>query len=175
MVAILKPSLINFRPLRTDDLGAVAAIEAASYEFPWTPGIFRDCLHAGYECWVATDESRGRARTAPVIGYGIVTVAVGEAHILNVCIDKAARGLGHGARFVRYLIDVARSHRAERVYLEVRPSNRRAIELYETLGFNEIGKRPNYYPSSRGREDAIVMAMELMTDEGDLPEQWRNG
>lgn len=146
------------RALRESDLARVLEIEQQAYPFPWTQGIFRDCLRAGYGCWVLEQLDQ-------VIGYGILSVAAGEAHILNVCVMPAAQGAGHGRRLVRRLIDLARWHRAERVFLEVRPSNPRAIALYHDLGFNEIGRRPGYYPGTQGREDAIVMAMELFPDE----------
>jgi len=149
----------EFRPMRPVDVEAVAAIEARAYEFPWSPGIFRDCLRAGYECWVL-----GAATQGPV-GYGVLSVAAGEAHILNVCVAPEAQGRGYGRRLLHRLVDLARWHRAERVFLEVRPSNAKAIVLYERTGFNEIGRRPNYYPARRGREDALVMAMELLPDE----------
>ena len=93
-----------------------------------------------------------------------VAVGAGEAHVLNVCVSPAAQGRGHGRRLVRRLLDLARWHRAERVFLEVRPSNPRAIALYHDLGFNEIGRRPGYYPAGHGREDALVMAIELLPD-----------
>ena len=144
--------------MRPEDVDAVSAIEVRAYEFPWTIGIFRDCIKAGYQCWVM-------ARHGKVIGYGVLSIATGEAHVLNVCIDPDEQGGGLGRRLMRRLIDLARWHRAERVFLEVRPSNPRAISLYDQLGFNEIGRRPNYYPSKRGREDAIVMAMELLGDD----------
>ena len=154
MVAILKEPAPALRAMHADDVERVVAIEAESYEFPWTPGIFRDCLRAGYECWVL-------ALAHEVIGYGILSIAAGEAHLLNVCIARAHGGAGHGTRLVRRMIDLARWHRAERMFLEVRPSNTRAMGLYDRIGFNEIGRRPNYYPDRRGREDAIVMAIEL--------------
>ena len=91
-----------------------------------------------------------------------LSVAAGEAHLLNVCIAREYQGNGYGKRLIRRMIDVARWHRAERIFLEVRPSNTAAIALYDQLGFNEIGRRPNYYPGKRGREDAIVMAIELL-------------
>jgi len=128
------------------------------YEYPWTLAIFRDCLRAGYQCWVL-------AHAVEIIGYGILTVAAGEAHVLNVCVAASEQGSGHGTRLMRRPIDLARWHRAQRIFLEVRPSNVHAIKLYHQLGFNEIGKRPNYYPAKRGREDAIVMAMELLAPE----------
>jgi ribosomal-protein-alanine N-acetyltransferase len=158
MVAILKQLFAQMRMMREDDLDQVAAIEAQGYEYPWTLGIFRDCLRAGYQCWVLV-------QGIEVIGYGVLTVAAGEAHVLNVCVDAAQQGNGQGTRLMRRLIDLARWHRAQRIFLEVRPSNVRAVKLYHQLGFNEIGKRPNYYPAKRGREDALVMAMELLPEE----------
>jgi len=158
MVAILKEPYPELRPMRAQDLDQVTAIEIAAYEYPWTYTIFRDCLRADYNCWVL-------AQATQIIGYGVLTAAAGEAHVLNVCIAGDHQGEGHGKRLMRRLIDLARWHQAERIFLEVRPSNARAIALYDELGFNEIGKRPNYYPAKRGREDAIVMALELLPPE----------
>lgn len=155
MVAILKTGLPEMRPLRLDDVAEVVALEARAYEFPWSDGIFRDCLRAGYNCWVLVHDNT-------IIGYGVLSVAAGEAHVLNVCISPDAQGAGHGRRLMRRLMDLARWHNSARIFLEVRPSNPRAIQLYHSLGFNEIGRRPNYYPTARGREDALVMALELL-------------
>jgi [ribosomal protein S18]-alanine N-acetyltransferase len=160
MAAILKQATPEMRPLRSEEIPQIAVLEARAYEFPWSEGIFRDCVRAGYNCWVL-------ARDEAVVGYGVLSVAAGEAHVLNVCISPDIQGQGHGRRLMRRLIDLARWHRAERIFLEVRPSNPRAIQLYHTLGFNEIGRRPNYYPAARGREDAIVMALELLPAEAD--------
>ena len=155
MVAILKPTLPQFRRMRTEDLDRVAAIEAEAYEFPWSRAIFNDCLRAGYECCVLVGGDM-------IVGYGMLSTGANEAHILNVCVAPGQHGQGHGRRIVRRLLDMARWHRSERVFLEVRPSNPRAIALYESIGFNEFGRRPNYYPGKKGREDALVMAMELL-------------
>ncbi|MFT3790147.1 MAG: ribosomal protein S18-alanine N-acetyltransferase [Rudaea sp.] len=158
MVAILAEPRPQMRAMRADDLDTVAALEAAAYEFPWTHGIFRDCLRAGYECWVLQ-------HGAEIVGYGILSVAAGEAHLLNACIAPAHQGRGHGRHLVKRMIELARWHRVQRIFLEVRPSNRAALALYPTLGFNEIATRPNYYLAKHGREDAIVMAMELLPPE----------
>ena len=158
MVAILKEPYPALRTMTADDLEQVAAIELAAYEYPWTHGIFRDCLRAGYDCIVL-------AHAAEIVGYGVLSAGAGEAHVLNVCVAPAQQSQGHGTRLVKRLIDLARWHRAERIFLEVRPSNAHAVRLYDQLGFNEIGKRPNYYPAKRGREDAVVMAMELLPPE----------
>lgn len=157
MNAQVNDPLPNLRAMRGTDLERVLEIELKAYPFPWTAGIFRDCLRAGYGCWVLERGDR-------VIGYGILAVAAGEAHVLNVCVAPEAQGEGHGRRLMKRLIDLARWHQAERIYLEVRPSNTPALKLYHDLGFNEIGRRPNYYPAEKGREDAIVMAIELLPD-----------
>jgi ribosomal-protein-alanine N-acetyltransferase len=154
VVANLKEDVPALRAMQLDDLDTVVALETEAYEFPWTFGIFRDCLRAGYECWVLVQADA-------VIGYSILSVAAAEAHLLNICIASSEQGRGHGTRLVRRMIDLARWHHAERMFLEVRPSNVHAIALYDHIGFNEIGRRPNYYPAKRGREDAIVMAIEL--------------
>lgn len=138
-----------------DDLATVANIEAAAYEFPWPRSIFKSCLDNGNHCWVLQDDGE-------VIGYGILTTGAGEAHILNVCVAPLHQGRGHGAYLLHRLLDLARWQRVERVFLEVRPSNPLAHAMYERAGFNDVGRRPGYYPARRGREDAIVMAMELL-------------
>ena len=147
------------RVMRQADIDAVAAIELRAYAFPWTPGIFRDCLRVGHECWVLDCR-------AGIIGYGVLSAAAQEAHVLNVCVAPEHQGHGHGRHLLRRLVDIARWHMADRVFLEVRPSNPGAIKLYFDEGFNEIGRRPNYYPAAKGREDAIVMAKELLPPEG---------
>ena len=155
MVAILKQNPPEFRRMRAEDLDRVVAIEAVAYPFPWSRAIFSDCLRAGYDCCVLVD-------AADVIGYGVLSSGANEAHILNVCVAFAEQSRGHGRRIVKRLLDLARCQRSERVFLEVRPSNVHAIALYESIGFNEFGRRPNYYPTKRGREDALVMAMEML-------------
>lgn len=140
--------------MREEDLLPVMAIEVRAYEFPWTEGVFRDCLKAGYSLWVL-DGAQG------IVGYGVLSAAAGEAHILNLCVAPEFQGQGYGRRLLNRLVDLARWHQAERVFLEVRPTNGPAIALYHRSGFCEIGHRPNYYPARGGREDAIVMAREL--------------
>jgi ribosomal-protein-alanine N-acetyltransferase len=158
MVAMLSEPRPELRAMHVNDLQQVSALETAAYEFPWTLGIFRDCLRAGYECWVLR-------RAEEVVGYSVLSVAAGEAHLLNACIAPAHQGHGYGRHLVRRMIEVARWHRVQRIFLEVRPSNAVAVLLYQKLGFNEIAVRPNYYPARHGREDAIVMAMELLPPE----------
>lgn len=149
----------SLRPMRDGDLDAVMAIEQRAYPFPWTRGIFRDCLKAGYPAWVMVEHGL-------VIGYGLISIAADEAHILNVCVTPERQGRGLGRYLLRALVKQAGDLRAGRVFLEVRPSNLGAIRLYHSEGFNEIGRRPRYYPARDGREDALVMAIELVA--GDI-------
>lgn len=143
------------RPMHEGDLDAVMEIELRAYPFPWTRGIFQDCLRAGYPGRVLVGDTG-------LLGYGLLSIAADEAHVLNVCVDPQRQSRGFGRRLLRELVQVAREHRAARVFLEVRPSNAAAIALYHSEGFNEIGRRPRYYPAVIGREDALVMAMELV-------------
>jgi ribosomal-protein-alanine N-acetyltransferase len=96
-----------------------------------------------------------------IIGHGIMSVAVGECHILNICVhpDYQRRGLGEG--MVQFLLDLARQKKARIALLEVRVSNAAAYHLYNKLGFDEVGTRKNYYPAHQGREDAIILARDL--------------
>ena len=151
MSAILKEPALDFRPMRDDDLSQVLEIERQSYPYPWTQLIFSDCLHAGYSCWVC-------GRHGVIEAYGILSVAAGESHLLNICVRPESRQHGTGRKMLRHLISIARRHEAEVVFLEVRPSNTSARALYEDEGFNELGSRRDYYPAGKGREDALILA-----------------
>jgi ribosomal-protein-alanine N-acetyltransferase len=152
--ARLKDPLLGMRPMQEEDLDAVMAIEMQVYEFPWTLGIFRDCLRVGYSCLTVTMD-------AQVIGYGVMSVAVEECHILNICIHPDWQGQGLGQKLTSRLLKLGRQHGAESAFLEVRPSNGAALSLYERLGFVEVGRRKDYYPAKGGREDAMVFSLTL--------------
>jgi ribosomal-protein-alanine N-acetyltransferase len=155
MSAVIKEALLNFRPMVEEDLPGILAIEESAYEFPWTRMIFQDCLRVGYCSWVL---ERERA----MIGYGVMSVGVGECHILNLCVQPQCQRSGYGHTILDYLLDLAIKHDAEVAFLEVRPSNAAARQLYTSAGFNEVGLRRNYYPARFGREDALIMARSLI-------------
>lgn len=146
------------RHMRAADLDGVMAIELDAYPFPWTRGIFEDCLRSGYRTWVA-------ARGSMVCGYGLLSFGAGEAHLLNLCVAASERRQGLGSQLLEQLLTDARVLGAERVFLEVRPSNTEAVALYHARGFNLLTRRPHYYPSHGGREDALVMAIELLSEQ----------
>jgi ribosomal-protein-alanine N-acetyltransferase len=154
MSAVLEQPLLRLRPMADGDLSAVLDIERDAYEFPWSRAIFQDCLRVGYCCWVLEYDG-------VVSGYGVMSVGAGESHILNLCIAPVLQGGGLGRSLLDHLLDIARGHRADVAFLEVRPSNGVARHLYERTGFGEVGTRRNYYPARFGREDAIIMARAL--------------
>ena len=154
MSAVVRALGFSMRPMRDEDVVAVMRVETLAYPFPWTEGIFRDCLRVGYCCWVAewADD---------VAGYGVMSVAAGECHILNVCVHPDLRRQGLGRRMLRRLLALGRNHNADTAFLEVRGSNRSAVGLYAAEGFCEVGMRRGYYPAGEGREDAVIMARPL--------------
>lgn len=158
MSAVIKSEDFAVRPMTRADLREVMAIEIVEYPFPWTERIFADCLRVGYHCRVA--EAAGE-----LIGYGIMSTGAGEAHILNLCVGSAFQGQGLGRALLTRLLEEAGSLRVDTVFLEVRPSNVPAVTLYESMGFNCIGTRKDYYPAKYGREDATILALTLCPDE----------
>ncbi|HLJ37605.1 MAG TPA: ribosomal protein S18-alanine N-acetyltransferase [Steroidobacteraceae bacterium] len=152
------PELI--RPMRDSDVPEVVAIERASYQFPWSEGIFRDCLRVGYTCRVAT-------LTRQVAGYAVMSAGAGEAHILNLCVREAFRCRGLGRRLLALMIERAAAAGMKEAFLEVRPSNAAAIRLYLAHGFEQVGVRRGYYQAVGGREDAAVLRLGLRVARAD--------
>jgi ribosomal-protein-alanine N-acetyltransferase len=152
MISPIPHILARTRTMVHDDLSQVSDIERRSYDFPWSHGVFRDCLLAGYTCIVL---ERGDS----VAGYGILSVAAGEAHVLNICVDPDYRRLGYGDQLLEELLARARAASVKEVFLEVRPSNVNALSLYRKKGFRQIAHRRAYYQARYGREDAAVLSL----------------
>jgi ribosomal-protein-alanine N-acetyltransferase len=145
---------ITIRPMNEADVGTVVTLEREAYLFPWSEGIFRDCLRVGYLCRVI--ELAGS-----VAGFGIMSAGAGEAHVLNICVRSDLRCRGLGARMLGYLLDRAYAAGMLEAFLEVRPSNVAAIRLYQAAGFEQVGTRRGYYQAVGGREDAAVLRLDL--------------
>ena len=155
MSALLRPELDRYAPMTEGDLDDVVAVEQDIYPFPWTHGNFADSLNAGYSCWVLRNVD-GRLQA-----YGIVMIALDEAHLLNLSVAREFKRGGLGWRTLEWMAGAAREHGARTLLLEVRPSNPAALRLYERYGFQRIGVRRGYYPAHSGREDAVVMRISL--------------
>lgn len=139
-------------PMQVADIDEVLALEESVYPHPWTRGNFVDSLAAGYSARVLRDDH------GVLAGYFLLMGAVDEAHLLNVAVAAARQGQGLGRYLLDEVADCARALAAGSVLLEVRPSNLRALKVYEQYGFTAIGRRKAYYPAHNGqREDAIVM------------------
>ena len=145
---------LQFRPMQMTDLDAIMAIEPTIYPYPWSRGNFSDSLDAGYSGWVYEEDGR-------IIGYAVLMLVLDEAHLLNISIARSHQGRGLGRALLEYMMQIARGHGAANIFLEVRPSNQAAIQLYESTGFNEMAIRRGYYPAANGREDAVLMGMAL--------------
>ena len=153
MSALLN-NLPRYRRMLEHDLDAVMAIEKVVYPHPWTRGNFKDSLREGYHCWVM--EAGGE-----VIGYTVVMIGAGEAHLLNLSIAEQWQRRGRGREMLQFLLKLSRDFGAEKIFLEVRPTNVAGRALYANAGFSEIAIRRGYYPGNGDREDAIVMQREL--------------
>ena len=156
MSAVLEglSSNAQFRLMIEDDLDNIIAIEESVYPFPWTRGIFHDCLNVGYLCWLLEVDEK-------IVAYAVMSFAVGEAHLLTIVVAKDEQGKGYGKKMLNEMIQRASYDNANTMYLEVRTTNKTAIQLYHQRGFNELGIRKNYYPSENGREDALIFALDL--------------
>jgi len=145
---------LTLRAMTVMDVATVIRIERESYPFPWTEGIFRDCLRVGYFCRVV--EAAGE-----MLGYAVMSFGAGEAHILNLCVRPDARRAGIGRQLINHVLQHARATGMEDAFLEVRPSNTVAARLYQSLGFAQVGTRRGYYQAAGGREDALVLRLPL--------------
>lgn len=146
----------EIREMHPEDLEQVIRIEHEIFLFPWSTVNFSDSIRAGYHCRVLVQPNSDL-----VMGYGILMTGPGEAHVLTLGVGAAWQSQGLGRKMLRHLIELSRKHQAEFVLLDVRESNTGAINLYERLGFQQIAVRKGYYPAMCGREDALVMKLEL--------------
>ncbi len=156
--SIAMPADLSWAPMRGEDLVQVHTIEKAAYEFPWTEGNFRDSLNSGYQCWVCRE---GGGSGGSMLGYFVMLIGAGEAHLLNLCVAVPRQRLGHGRSVLEQAMVVAMAHGASRFILEVRPTNEAGQRLYARAGFRQIGRRRDYYPALGGREDALVLERTL--------------
>ncbi|OIQ95734.1 mycothiol acetyltransferase [mine drainage metagenome] len=154
MNAVIAPKT-QFVPMRAADLDQVMAIERRIYDFPWTRGNFADSLASGYNAWLLLENGT-------LAGYAVMMVVPDEAQLLNISVAPECRRAGYGTALLLHLVAQARAHGAKRLLLEVRPSNVAGLALYHRHGFLRIGLRRGYYPAAQGREDALVLAKDLV-------------
>ena len=142
------------RPVRMSDIDFVVKNEKAAYPFPWSRRIFTDCIRAGYQCWVMANKKT-------IVAHGVLSVAIGESHLLTLCVHPSVQREGYGRKVLSLLLERAKNLKAEVCFLEVRRSNIGAISLYESMGFSVVSERKNYYPNGGNNEDALIMTCEF--------------
>jgi len=146
---------VKYRDMQASDIMDVVRIEQEANQFPWSMKNFEDCLKANNQAWVFVNDSN------EIIAYSIVQKVVDETHLLNICVKASAQGKGLGREVLNHVIDFAHNISSVLIVLEVRSSNQRAQQLYLQAGFNEMSVRKDYYPAEEGREDAILMGLDL--------------
>jgi ribosomal-protein-alanine N-acetyltransferase len=145
---------LHFRAATRDDIAQVLANEVAAYQVPWGKQALMDSLQTQYQFWLAVFESR-------IIGHLIFQSVLDESHLLNICIHPRHQGHGWGKQLIAFWLEQCRKQSIQRLFLEVRVSNEKAINLYQKYGFKRISRRKNYYPlPGNQREDGLVMMLE---------------
>ena len=149
------PAALRREPMTLADVPAVLALEQAVYPFPWTQGNFIDSLAAGHVAELLRDADGALA------AYSVALPGADEMHLLNLTVAPPWRRRGLARALLDALVARCRAERRERLWLEVRVSNARAQAVYERYGFVAVGQRRGYYPAIRGREDALVMRLDV--------------
>jgi len=145
--------LLSLRLLVPKDIPEVMALERSAHSHPWRQSSFEDCLKGRQKCWLAEHKET-------LVGYVVVTHGGGDAELLNISVSPVYQRKGIGSCLIQHAINTVKD-KADMLFLEVRVSNRKAIELYAKEGFFEVGLRKNYYPTVNGHEDALLMASQL--------------
>ena len=148
---------LDYRYMTESDLEAVLEIERLSNPFPWTEQNFIDCLRRDYYCLIQT-YSDG------VSGFAIQSIALDEAHLLNIGVSSNKRRQGLGSDLLEKIIYASEAMGSNKIFLEVRVSNAAATNLYLDFGFKQIGVRKDYYRLPEGKEDALLMSKSLRKD-----------
>jgi len=155
MSAVLKTIEARFEPLTEARLDELMPIEQAAYAHPWSRGNFSDSLRAGYQAQLLVADST-------ILGYFVAMKGVDEVHLLNITVAPAWQGQGWSRVMLDALAIWSRGQGAQWLWLEVRVSNTRALQIYERHGYRRVGDRKGYYPAADGRrEDAVVMSFKL--------------
>ena len=152
--------VLSFRLMDESDLDAVCDLEARAYEFPWSRAIIGGCTTVPYRIWLGFLPGESTH-----VSQAFLSITLDEAHILNLSVEPGFRGRGFGGHMLNHLKKDAREQGARQMFLEVRESNRVAMQMYLNHGFNEVGRRRNYYPTAAGREDALVYGLQLRFDQ----------
>lgn len=138
-------------PMSEAHLASIITIEKSAHSHPWSESLIKDVNSRGacHHVMLVNEE---------VVGYFYAQNIVGEVTLLNIAVSSNEQGKGYGKTLTEYFLEMCEKANAESAWLEVRESNKKAYQLYESVGFNELDRRVNYYPTDKGKEDAIIMS-----------------
>lgn len=154
------PNQLTIRRMTKADLDSVVHVERQAHTHGWMRKTFRESLQLGHESWVVLDPDS----PAFTIAHTVLGIGVDSADLFNITVHPRYQGQGIGRFLLHHILARARTYKIDSVYLEVRKSNQRAIELYESIGFNHVADRKNYYEHAvEGREDALVLRLDIFT------------
>ena len=153
-MSLRKKDLYYIKPMTVSDLDHIYELELECYEFPWSKNILRDCILYKYDSFSVFYNHI-------LVGYVIAKINMEETHILNLTVSPKHRRYGVGSSLLDSVLDDAKIRESKHVILEVRESNENARILYAKYNFSVIGRRKDYYESATGREDALVLSLEL--------------
>lgn len=141
----------TLEPLSSCHLKEIQRIETLAHSHPWSESLLSDVNSRGacHHVLLAGNQ---------LVGYFYAQSIVGEVTLLNIAVDPNQQGQGYGKQLLEGFLSICEEKKAESAWLEVRQSNERAFQLYQTCGFNEVDRRVNYYPTASGREDAVIMS-----------------
>jgi ribosomal-protein-alanine N-acetyltransferase len=148
---------IEYAPLTFEDIDAIYPIECGCHAFPCSRKVLAGAFGQRYR-------SVKMMLDGKIIGFYLAELVIDEMTLQNICIDPAFQGKGYGKQLMNHFMDNAKTEKASQLWLEVRESNTTAIALYNGYGFDVAGTRKNYYPSSNGREDALLMGCFVFLD-----------
>ena len=143
-----------FREISLGDLDGIVQIERAVNPFPWGEEALRDTIASSGHHLMSLREGRA-------VGFLLSNFVLDEAQLLLIGVSPDWQGVGVGGQLLKELINRSKDQGQKLIYLEVRSGNERAIRLYRSLGFIDIGVRRDYYPGLVSREDAIVMSLQI--------------
>ncbi|MCF2946899.1 ribosomal protein S18-alanine N-acetyltransferase [Paraglaciecola aquimarina] len=145
---------LEFIPLTSENSAIGFELHNLGQPNPWSRKIFDDCLSQPYFAFYL-------GSTSQYLGYFIAMQVVDELTIMDIGVRKVERGRGYGRLLINYIVDYCEKNNIQQVWLEVRQSNTAAINLYESVGFNVIETRHDYYVGANGKEDALIMCLQV--------------
>ncbi len=147
---------VQFRAAGLGDVAKVASIEAQSFPNPWQPDTFRSLIAQG-RAYIPVAEVPGGG----LVGYAVFWWVKDQGELANLAVLEGYQGRGIGSALLDIVLDRASEEGVMELFLEVRRSNQRAMGLYRSRGFIEVGIRQDYYQNPR--EDAYIFVRRVVS------------